>query len=238
MKKLSRSTSLTDQAVELFREAITSGELVAGETYSANSLGERIGVSRTPAREALLQLARAGMIRIDKNKGATILATTLTDLVEVFQIRLMLEVPAAAKVARTVSEAGMSRILECFAHMQAAADEDDAEATLRADRDFHLQIMENAGNTKLVDVLENLRNLVLTRGVGTAPAARSCQDVVDDHLDIVKAISAHDGPAAAAAMRRHIVNTAELLIAQEAGDNGEFDADAVTEALHWPNDYS
>ncbi|MNR64587.1 FCD domain protein [compost metagenome] len=74
--------------------------------------------------------------------------------------------------------------------------------------------------------------------MGTAPAARSCQDVVDDHLDIVKAISAHDGPAAAAAMRRHIVNTAELLIAQEAGDNGEFDADAVTEALHWPNDYS
>lgn len=39
-------------------------------------------------------------------------------------------------------------------------------------------------------------------------------------------------------MRRHIVNTAELLIAQEAGDSGEFDADAVTEALRWPNDYS
>ncbi|RAM36535.1 GntR family transcriptional regulator [Arthrobacter globiformis] len=238
MKKLSRSTSLTDQAVELFREAITSGELVAGETYSANSLGERIGVSRTPAREALLQLARAGMIRIDKNKGATILATTLTDLVEVFQIRMMLEVPAAARVARTVSEAGLSRILECFADMQAAADVDDAQATLRADRDFHLQIMENAGNKKLVDVLENLRNLVLTRGVGTAPAARSCQDVVDDHLDIVEAISAHDGPAAAAAMRRHILNTAELLIAQEAGDNQEFDAAAVTEALRWPNVYS
>ncbi|WP_087871820.1 GntR family transcriptional regulator [Arthrobacter globiformis] len=69
VKKLSRSTSLTDQAVELFREVITSGELVAGETYSANSLGERIGVSRTPAREALLQLARAGMIRIGMNKG-------------------------------------------------------------------------------------------------------------------------------------------------------------------------
>jgi DNA-binding GntR family transcriptional regulator len=79
---------------------------------------------------------------------------------------------------------------------------------------------------------------VLTRGVGTAPAARSCQEVVDDHLDIVEAISAHDGPAAAAAMRRHIVNTAELLIAQEAGDNEEFDAGSVSEGLRWPNDYS
>lgn len=238
MKKLDRGLSLTDQAVELIRESITSGELVAGETYSANTLADRIGVSRTPVREAMLQLARAGMIRIDKNKGATILATTLQDLVEVFQIRLMLEVPATAMVARTISDDGIARVRQCFAVMQAAADEDDAGATLRADRDFHLSIVESSGNAKLVDVLHNLRNLVLTRGVGTAPHARSCQDVVNDHVDIVKAIETHDAAAAAAAMRRHIINTAQLLIAQEAQGNETFDLGSLAVDLQWPNNVS
>lgn len=227
---------MTDQAVELIREAITSGELAPGETYSAGSLAERIGVSRTPVREAMLQLARAGMIRIDKNKGATILAATLRDLVDVFQIRLMLEVPAAARVARTISDDGVARVRERLALIQAAADDDDADATLRADRDFHLSIMEVTGNAKLLEVLSAFRNVVLTRGVATAPHARSCQDVVDDHRDIVEAIAAHDAPAAAVAMRRHIINTAQLLIAQEAEGSDGFDPEGLAADLCWPND--
>lgn len=232
IKKLDRGASLTDQAVEFIRESITSGELVAGQTYSASYLGNLIGVSRTPVREALLQLARAGMIRIDANKGATILATTFDDLVEVFQIRLMLEVPAAGTVARHATDDVVAEVRGCFAKMQAAADKDDHEATLRADQEFHLCIIENTRNAKLVEVLDNLRNLVLTRD------ARSCQEVVDDHAAIVEAIAARDSAAAAAAMRQHITTTAKLLTAQVADSAQEQAPEALGEALRWPNDWN
>lgn len=216
--------------MDYIREAITSGELVAGQTYSATYLGDLIGASRTPIREALLQLSRLGMIRIDKNKGATVLATTMRDLIEVFQIRLMLEVPATAHAARTASPAVVREIQDAFKAMQAAADLGDQEQLVRADRAFHQAVMRQTGNPKLEDVVRTVRNLVLTRD------DREPQEVVDDHVDIVQAFIVGDGHAAAQSMQRHILHTAELLRGKLGGnDSGTaITSKELTEALTWP----
>lgn len=221
--------TLTDLIVARLRAAILAGNLVPGVQYSAGGLAEQFGVSRTPVREALLALERAGMVRIDRNRGVRIIPTALEEVVECFQLRLLLEAPAAGHAAESVDDVSFQSLQHRFDAMQHAANQGDSEATLRADRDFHTAILTLAGNGKLVSVLEDLRNLVLIRGIATAPNARTLQELVDDHRDILQGIGAHDAPAASAAMRRHILNTAMLLIHREAKDRPEVDS-AVLEA--------
>ncbi|WP_425334426.1 FCD domain-containing protein [Prescottella agglutinans] len=98
--------------------------------------------------------------------------------------------PAAARAAEMVDDLTFGSVQARFDAMQRAADREDAEATLRADRDFHLELLALAGNRKLVTVLEDLRNLVLTRGIATAPNAR----IVDDFLAASKRIRTGNRP--------------------------------------------
>ncbi|MBT2266069.1 GntR family transcriptional regulator [Rhodococcus erythropolis] len=225
MEPVEPRQTLADLIVTRLRAAILAGNLVPGIQYSAGGLAEQFGVSRTPVREALLALERVGMVRIEKNRGVRIIPTALQEVVECFQLRLLLEAPAAAHAAELVDQPGFQVLQERFEAMQHAADRNDSEATLRADRDFHTAILALAGNSKLVSVLEDLRNLVLIRGIATAPNARSLQELVDDHQDILEAIGANDATAAGEAMRRHILNTATLLIHRETRENSTDAAD-------------
>ena len=111
---LERADNLTDQAITRLRTAILGGELKPGELYSATQLGEWLGVSRTPIREALQQLATTGLVVVERNKGMRVRSTTLEDLVEVFQVRLMLEVPVARRAAAVRTAADICRVTEAF----------------------------------------------------------------------------------------------------------------------------
>ena len=233
MERIGATTSLAGRVVEIVRGEITSGRLAPGTRVSAAMLAERIGVSRTPVREALLQLEQAGMVRIERNRGAVVLATTLDDLLEVFEVRLLLEPGLAARAAQLQRPESLAKVREVLAAMRGAADAGDEADLLLLDRDLHLAIAEGADNARAMTVLRSLRDLVLTRGVGTTSTARSGAELVDDHLGLVEAVLAGDAPTAAAEMRRHIANTATLLIVQEAGEGSAFTAESVAERLAW-----
>lgn len=209
-------TTLTEQVLVQLRTAIVSGEIRPGTRYSASELGQRFGVSRTPVREALLELERDGLVRIDKNRGVSVVATSLDDVVECFQVRLLLEVPAAARAAGRADPASVAAVEMRFARMEEAAERGDVEDLLRADRDFHLELLAAAENARLVKVLQELRNLVLTTGVATVPGSRTCQELVNDHRDVLQALRERDASGAARSMYRHIVNTATIVIHREA----------------------
>ena len=145
MKKLKKIENLSDQAFTLIREAIMNNVLKPGKLYSATEIGEWIGVSRTPIREAAQQLANIGLVRVEKNRGIRILPTSLQGLIESFQIRLMLEVPMIRKTATSRSEDDLVLIKEAFEKFQVAAESDDAKATLEADKEYHLAILKASG---------------------------------------------------------------------------------------------
>lgn len=221
MQPMRNQPTLAEQVLAQLRAAVFSGELQPGQRYSASGLAKRFGVSRTPVREALLELERSGMARIDKNRGVTVVPSSLDEIVDCYQVRLMLEAPAAAQAARLADDGAVDCIQARFDAMQQAADVGDAETLLRVDRDFHSELLAVAGNRRLVTVLEELRNLVLTTGVATVPASRSCQELVEDHRDVLNAVRLRDPHAAASAMRRHVINTATLLIRREAQQRHE-----------------
>lgn len=222
MSIVNRGPTLTQQTTEQLRQAIVTAQLPAGTLHSATALGEWLGVSRTPVREATAELARLGLVAIEPNRGIRILETDIESLINGFELRLIIEVPLARKAALNPDTATRDRLAAQFSAFNKAAASNDAEATLRADRDFHSAVLEMAGNERAIEVLHEQRNIVLQTGVGTVPTSRSCQECFDDHIDIFDAIMERRPDEAATAMRRHICNTAGILIDQETQRRPEF----------------
>jgi len=209
--------SLTAKVTEAVRAAIVSGELVAGRLYSANELAVVLGVSRTPVREALIKLASKGMVQFERNKGVRILQSTAQDLEEVFELRLLLEVPAARVAASGLEEQDFVQLGLSLRRMHEAAEGGDEKSLAESDRAFHNLILEGAGNQRLASFVDSLRDMVLTRGVSTARASRTLHDIAHEHDAILERLQARDPEGAAGAMLAHLRQTTTLLLAQQFG---------------------
>lgn len=233
MENIRRTRNLTDQAFELLRKAIIAGDLKPGELYTASQLGMQIGVSRTPVREALLELSRLGLVEIVKNRGMRVITTEIEGLIQGFEVRLMLEVPLARRATELRDDTTIAAVKATFEEFRQAATRDNAEATLRADRDFHGTLLLGSGNAKAVRLLHEQRNVVLMGGIGTVPTSRGALECFEDHLDIYDAFIRGDVEGVGRAMTRHITHTAHMLIAQEIRSRPEFAEADATERLDW-----
>lgn len=226
MKQVRQSSTVYSQVLDALRAAVITGELQPGSLHSVGSLAGQLGVSRTPVREALIKLAQQGMVRFERNRGVRILQTSLHDLEEVFALRLLLEVPATRRAVGQLDAAGRRELGRHYQAMERAAKADDEFRLMEHDRRFHRVVLEASGNQRLADFVDGLRDMVLRRGVSTARASRSLEDIVAEHGKILGPIEAGDADGAAEAMRAHLQHTAELLISQEAGtEPGGVDVD-------------
>lgn len=217
MKQLPQPASVNAQVLSALRSAVITGELVPGGLYSVQTLADQLGVSRTPVREALIQLAQQGMVRFERNRGVRVLLTSLHDLEEVFALRLLLEPPAVRRAVSRLDAVHRKEVRRTFVQMEKAAKAGDEFTMFEHDRRFHRALLEAAGNARLAAFVDGLRDTVLRRGVSTAHGSRSLADIVAEHRTILDRVESGDADGAAAAMRDHIQHTAELLIAQEAG---------------------
>lgn len=201
--------------LEVVRASIIGGDLAPGELYSVADLAETLHVSRTPVREALIELATRGMVRFERNRGVRILGTSINDLEQIFEIRLMLEVPAARRAVSRMPPDDVKAMRGHLASMERAADAGDVARLWVHDRQFHRALMNASGNRRLAEYVDTLRDMVLVRGVTTAGRARSLEAIVGEHRAILERVEAGDAEGTAAALRAHIEQTARLLIAQE-----------------------
>ncbi|MFB9247864.1 GntR family transcriptional regulator [Sphaerisporangium melleum] len=206
--------------IEAVREAIRSGELRPGELYSVYQLATQLNVSRTPVREAMLRLAEAGIVRFERSRGFRVLRRDPREIAEVFQLRLLLEVPATRLAVRRASQELVGAMRGELAGMRAAAAGLDEPRFLRHDRAFHDLLLNAGANRRLAAIVGNLRDATMTLGASTVERRRSLADVAAEHEPIVTALSAGDAEAAAQAMRLHLTHTGELLLRQSVADGG------------------
>lgn len=233
MKQLEKIKNLSEQAFDLIRDAILNNVLQAGKLYSATEIGQWIGASRTPIREAAQQLAAIGLVRIEKNRGIRILPTSLQQLIESFQIRLMIEVPLVRNAALHKSADDLLRIEQAYENFGLAAEANDAKKTLEADKEYHLSLLRAAHIDRALVIIENTRNTVLLTGSSTIPHARSCIEAFNDHAALHQAIITGDQKKASEEMERHIINTAELLISQESKTRDDWDSTDLSRHFSW-----
>jgi DNA-binding GntR family transcriptional regulator len=226
VRQVRQSATVNEQVLEALRAAVITGELPPGTLHSVHTLAGQLGVSRTPVREALIKLAQLGMVRFERNRGVRILQTSLHDLEEVFALRLLLEVPAARRAVLLLTPGTRRELRQVYAAMEKAASAGDEYRVWEHDRQFHRVLLEASGNTRLAEYVDSLRDLVLSSGVSSAQRSRSLEHILAEHHAVLERVEAGDADGAAEAMRRHILRTAELLVAQEAGtEPGQVDVD-------------
>jgi DNA-binding GntR family transcriptional regulator len=204
------TANLRGQAVEMLRASIVAGELEPGEIYSAPALAERLGVSATPVREAMLDLANDGLVEPVRNRGFRVVVVDEDALDEISELRQMLEVPAVAKV---VARAGDEELVALFAkvdRIEAAAVRSDAAEFLFADRDFHLSLLTLGGNTRLVRLVGQLRNQTRLAGIKVLAESGQLMASALEHRPILDAVCRRDAELAQRLMSAHLAHTREL----------------------------
>lgn len=159
---ISRADSLREQVSAALRAALISGRLRPGAVYSAPALGEMLGVSATPVREAMLDLVREGLVQVQRNKGFRVTELSERQLDQFAQVRAMLEVPAMGLVATLAHGAEETARLEALRpvvrEMTRAAEDGDLVRYIELDTEFHTAFLALAGNEELVRIVRELRD--------------------------------------------------------------------------------
>ncbi|KJS61135.1 GntR family transcriptional regulator [Streptomyces rubellomurinus] len=206
---------LRDQVAHALRAALISGELRPGVVYSAPALAADFGVSATPVREAMLDLAREGLVEAVRNKGFRVTELTERDLDDYTEIRALIEVPTVGRVARTASKEQLERLRPQAEAIVAAARKHDLIGYLEADRQFHLDLLGLAGNARLVDVVGDLRKRSRLYGLTRLDERGELVSSAQEHLELLDLMIAGDADAAEACMTRHLSHVRSLWAGQE-----------------------
>ncbi|MET9366551.1 GntR family transcriptional regulator [Streptomyces griseoflavus] len=152
-----RRSSVRGQVLDALRTALVTGELRPGEVYSAPVLGERYGVSATPVREAMQQLALEGAVEVVPNKGFRVVERGARELAELAEVRALIEMPVVLRLARTVPAERWAELRPLAEATVRAASSGSRAAYAEADRAFHRAVLGLAGNEQLVRVAEDLQ---------------------------------------------------------------------------------
>ncbi|WP_240197711.1 GntR family transcriptional regulator [Nonomuraea lactucae] len=196
--------SIREKVAEALRSALVAGELRAGVVYSAPALAERFGVSPTPVREAMLDLAKDGLVTAVRNKGFRVADLSERDLDEITELRGLIEVPTVAQIAQTVPAERVEALRPLAEAIVSAAETADVLAYVEADLAFHLQLLALAGNAHLVDIVRDLRRRARLYGIARLAEQGVLVDSGREHLDLLDKITAGDADSAAALMRHHL----------------------------------
>jgi DNA-binding GntR family transcriptional regulator len=197
-------TTVRDQVKAILQARIVSGELDPGQTYSAVALADTLGVSATPVREAMLDLASAGLVEAVRNRGFRVLTVSDEDLDEIVLLRGWLEVPAMSVIIDRAGDDELTGLRPLADQLLRAARDGDATAFLVADRQFHLALLELTRSRRLVRLVAELRGQTQLRAIYGLGAAGELEASGREHVDLLDALCARDKRGATALMRRHV----------------------------------
>ena len=191
-----------ETAYDKLFDAIQSGDILPGDRLLETELAQRFSVSRTPIREAIRRLEAEGIVRHTPRIGAIVRQLGQKEIVELYEMRIVLEATAAEMAALHASQAEIETLSSLNEDMADAANSDHAVA--RINRQFHLCIVDAAGNQFLSHCYHDLSNTLMLLGKTTLDTAQRVQIVCAQHNDIITALLNRDAAQAAQMMRIHM----------------------------------
>ncbi|MGW0389904.1 GntR family transcriptional regulator [Streptomyces sp. NPDC003042] len=201
---------LRDQVGHALRAALIAGELRPGNVYSAPGLAAELGVSATPVREAMLDLAREGLVEPVRNKGFRITEVSERDLDQYAELRQLIEVPTIGVIAQIAPREKLEALRPIAEEIVVNAREHNLIGYLEADRRFHLTLLGLAGNERLVETVGELRKRSRLYGLTGLDAAGLLVASAQEHLELLDLLLEHDTPGAQACLTRHLGHVRSL----------------------------
>lgn len=224
-KTTSTPLSLRHQAYQHLQRKILSGDFPAGHVISENTVAKEIGMSRTPVREAIRDLEQEGVLKQVPRYGTVVRELSRRDLVELYELREALEPFAVAQAAGHMHAADLNLLEKLCDEIKAIAADVQKSATrhpdadmmrrlLSADLSFHMLLLRNSGNQRMMKIVGDSR---LLTGIFATPRQEHNLDVIKEthrfHLLIFKAVRDGDAEKARSAMAEHIRASKEETLA-------------------------
>jgi DNA-binding GntR family transcriptional regulator len=201
---------LRDQVSNALRAALISGELRPGVVYSAPTLAEDFGISATPVREAMLDLAREGLVEPVRNKGFRITEVSERDLDQYTEIRALIEIPTVGRVTRSATRDELEALRPVAEEIVRAARDHDLIGYLEADRQFHLSLLALSGNDRLVETVGELRKRSRLYGLTALDERDQLLPSAEEHLELLDLMLAGDAKGAEKCMAKHLGHVRSL----------------------------
>lgn len=197
---------LRDVVFNTLRQAILKGELAPGERLMEIQLAEKLGVSRTPIREAIRKLELEGLVLMIPRKGAEVARISEKSLRDVLEVRRSLEELAIELACERMTEEELRTLEQAQAAFKKAIEDGDAMAIAETDERYHDLIYQGTGNDKLVQILNNLREQMYRYRLEYIKDRDKRQILLLEHDHILKALRGRNIADAKMAVREHIDN--------------------------------
>ena len=185
--------------------------LTSGEKVPEKALCEKLGVSRTPMREALKVLAAESLLTLEPNRGARVRAITIEDLEEVFPLMGAFEALAGELACKNITKAQLTEIKKAHKQMIKHFHDVDLPEYFRYNQRIHEVIMEAAANPTLTSMYQSLAVRVRRARYLANMSSERWQQAVDEHEEIIKALEKQDGHLLGSILKRHLMNKFETV---------------------------
>lgn len=213
MKIIKKNETLADKAYTALKEAITKGELLENQILPEEKFAKKLGISRTPLRDALNKLAQEGLIVQEIGKPAIVAGFSKRDSIETMELRGLLEVNNIEKIIQKVDSAFIHALKTNAEEQLAAINKDKYDEFIELDRDFHLLLASKNSNSayrKLILKMNTSVNRAFLILSNTVP--QSAKDAYYEHLKIIDALEKKDVALAKKEMIVHMNNVEERFL--------------------------
>ena len=200
-------SSLSAKVFHSIREDILNGKYQANEELKEKNIGEELGVSRTPVREALRQLELEGLVHIIPNKGAFVENVTLKDIKDIYEIRTLLEGLCARWAAENITKEKLEELEETVFLSDFHYSKENWDQILVLDNRFHEIVYEACGSKELTRVLRDYHHYLQRIRRITLEQKERARASTDEHRAIAEALKARDAATAEECAKLHIKNT-------------------------------
>ena len=203
---------LRDVVFNTLRKAILKGELKPGERLMEIALAERLGVSRTPVREAMRKLELEGLVVMIPRRGAQVANITEKDLNDVLEVRIALENLSTENACMRMTEEQLEELWNAAKNFEATMAEGNLVKLAEADVAFHEVIYKSSDNRRLNQVLNNLREQIYRYRVEYLKDVESRKTLVEEHYAVYRALKARNQQQAVKDICIHIVNQQNAIL--------------------------
>lgn len=195
---------LRDIVFQTLRNAILTGELEPGERLMETQLGEKLGVSRTPIREAIRKLELEGLVVMVPRKGAQVAPFTEKDIIDVLEVRAALEALAARLACKRMDDRAFLRLQLAITEYEYAFKDGDIETMIEKDVEFHETMFNATQNDRLIQLFSSMREQIQRYRVTYFKNVTESERVLSEHLALLDALKARDEELAAGLATEHI----------------------------------
>lgn len=216
--KITESSQGQDAYGRLLEE-IRTGRLRPGERLTETDIAARLGISRTPVREAIRLLESDGLVTHTPRVGATVRSLDHAEITELYEMRAVLEGTAARFAARAAYDSETAELEAINREMTGATG--DVARLYALNLRFHAVLLDAARNRFLVRAVQSIQKALLILGPSTMEESGRAERAIAEHAGIIAALKAHDGAAAEQAMRDHIDAAHRARLDQMRGNRGQ-----------------